>query len=452
MSSCPPLEELRQLLAGALAGDVDQRVGAHVETCAPCQRLLEELTAVRTSPPTNFAAPSGERSAPVTTSKGATQPHERGPRRSGSHGPKLSDDQLHRLRHLLPPDSSDHVSRSVSPGQQTDWPAIPGYEILRQLGQGGMAVVYEARHLRLNRRVALKVVRAGDQAAPERMVRFCAEGEIVAGLRHPNIVQIYEVGTHNKQPYFALELMEGGSLAAALEGKPLPAPAAAELVETLARAMDYAHAQGIVHRDLNPSNILLQMDGKLPNDAPEKRRQGPAHSAIPKISDFGLAKHHDQDSRLTKTGFVMGTPSYMAPEQVRGRNDQVGPPSDGYALGAILYELLTGRPPFQAPTSLEVMNQVTDLDPVPPSRLLPQVPRDLEVICLKCLEKDPTRRYAGCRALADDLRRFLDGEPIQARRVHTLERAWRWARRRPAVAGLLLGLLLVALTGLGGIL
>jgi hypothetical protein len=296
-----------------------------------------------------------------------------------------------------------------------------------------MAVVYEARQLRLNRRVALKMIRAGEHASPEQLVRFCAEGQIVAGLRHPHIVQIYEVGTYRRQPYLALELLEGGSLAEAQGGKPQEARAAAGLVETLALATDYAHGRGIVHRDLNPANVLLTGDG------------------TPKIADFGLAKHLDQDQRLTKTGHVMGTPCYMAPEQVRGENDRVGPLTDVYALGAILYELLTGRPPFQAPTSLEVLNQVGELDPVPPSRLLPGVPRDLEVICMKCLEKEPARRYGSARALADDLRRFLGGEPIQARAVSVLERAWRWARRRPAPAALLTFVLLVAGVGFPGV-
>jgi WD40 repeat protein/tetratricopeptide (TPR) repeat protein len=247
-----------------------------------------------------------------------------------------------------------------------------------------------------------------------------------------------------------MELLDGGRLAEAQAAKPLPARTAAGLIETLARTIDYAHRQGVVHRDLNPANVLL---------APGRERPAADHSAlagrlwldeaVPKISDFGLAKYLDQDSRLTKTGFVMGTPSYMAPEQVRGQNDQVGPAADTYALGAVLYELLTGRPPFLGATALESMNQVAEMDPVPPARLIPQVPRDLEIICLKCLEKEPAKRYASAVALADDLRRFLAGEPIRARQVGTLERAWRWARRRPAVAGLLLAVVAALLAGTG---
>jgi serine/threonine protein kinase len=231
--------------------------------------------------------------------------------------------------------------------------------------------------------------------------------------------------------------MAGGSLAQAQGGKPLPSGVAAGIVETLARAMDYTHAQGIVHRDLNPANILLESPVRAPEPVPEHGRAASTASGLRttdygllKISDFGLAKHQVNDSRVTKSGYVMGTPSYMAPEQVRGENHRVGPVTDVYALGAILYELLTGRPPFQAPNSLEILKQISDLDPMPPSRLLPQVPRDLEAITLHCLEKEPARRYPSALALAEDLWCFQQGKPIRARPVSRLERMRKWARRR----------------------
>jgi WD40 repeat protein/serine/threonine protein kinase len=448
---------LQQFLADELAADAEQALSAHIEVCQRCQQLLEELTAapLKTSGVASCESKSG--TAPAISDIG-NQPAASAPSPSAPQA-RLSDDQLHRLRHLLPTDSSadgaaagEKVFVDASNGcdarAQGEWQEVPGYEILRFLGRGGMAVVYEARQLRLNRRVALKILRAGDQATPEQLVRFCAEGEIVARLRHPHIVQIYEVGTNNKQPFFALELMEGGSLSSALGGKPLAAQPAAQIVETLAHAIDYAHAQGIVHRDLNPSNVLLGSEpGSVRGRSASEADVTGLVGVVLKITDFGLAKYLDQDSRLTRADFVLGTPSYMAPEQVRGQNDRVGKPADIYSLGTILYELLTGRPPFQAPTSLEVMNQVLELDPVSPSRLIPKVPRDLEAICLKCLEKDPLRRYASAAALAEDLRRFRAGEPIEARRVHTLERAWRFAKRRPAPVALLLLLLLMAVVG-----
>lgn len=432
MRACPPREQLEQLLAGELVGAAEQAASEHVEGCPVCQACLEALT----------AGPLGA---------GPVRPESRAPSHppSGSSRPRPSDDQLHRLKHLLPPDHSGERPGlpAQTPTPTPAWPVIPGYEIVRELGQGGMAIVYEARDVRLNRRTALKMVHSGELATPEHLVRFRSEGEILARLRHPNIVQIYEVGTHGKQPYMALELMEGGSLAKALGGRPMPPRPAAALVETLARAVEYAHGQGIVHRDLNPANVLLgNSECGMRNSGLHSEFRIPHSAFQPKVSDFGLARHLSHDSRLTQTGHVMGTPSYMAPEQVRGRADEVGPPTDIYALGAILYETLAGRPPFQAPTTLEVMNQVAEREPVPPSHLFPGVPRDLEVICLKCLEKTPARRYPSAAAVADDLRRFLDGRPIQARRVATVERAWRWAKRRPAVAGLLLGVA-VALVG-----
>jgi serine/threonine-protein kinase len=316
---------------------------------------------------------------------------------------------------------------------------VPGYEVLGELGRGGMGTVYRARHVALNRLVALKVISAGTSADPRELARFRAEAEAVAQLQHPNIVQVFEVGEVSGRPYLALELVEGGTLAHALGGMPLPSRTAAELLESLARAVEYAHSRGVVHRDLKPGNILLQCppSAVLSPDS-SKARLGTAERGLgtPKIADFGLAKRIGADSSQTTTGVVVGTPSYMSPEQAAGLGKLIGPACDIYALGAILYELLTGRPPFQAPSPIDTLQQVVSIDPVPPARLQPKVPRDLETICLKCLQKESRKRYASAAALADDLHRFLDGRPIVARRTSVWERAIKWARRRPAAAAL----------------
>jgi hypothetical protein len=296
---------------------------------------------------------------------------------------------------------------------------IPGYEILGELGRGGMGVVYKARHLALNRLVALKMILSGAHAGPTALARFRTEAEAAAQVQHPNFVQIYEVGEYDGLPFFSLEFVDGRSLAEVIGGKPQPPRQAAEMVETLARAVHAVHEHGLVHRDLKPANVLLTSGG------------------VPKITDFGLAKRLDTRDGRTQSGDVLGTPIYMAPEQASGRIHLIGPHTDLWSLGVILYEMLTGRPPFQAPTGVEVVMQVIEHEPLSPSRLQPALPRDLVTVCLKCLEKDPKKRYPTARALADDLRRFLDGEPIQARPVGRVQRLVKWARRRPAVAALL---------------
>jgi serine/threonine-protein kinase len=313
-------------------------------------------------------------------------------------------------------------------------PRIPGYAIESVLGRGGMGIVFRARHLRLNRLVALKMLLSGAYAGPKDLARFQREAEAVAGLRHPHIVQVHDVGEHDGQPYFTMELVEGGSLAEKLQGTPQPARQAAALLAMLAATMHVAHRGGIVHRDLKPANILLTPDG------------------APKISDFGLARRLHEGTTLTQSGIPVGTPSYMAPEQAQGQAHAIGPAVDVYALGAILYELLTGRPPFQGETAASTIHQVITQDPVPPSRLNFQVPGDLETICLKCLQKPPQQRYEDAQALADDLWRFGEGRPIQARPLGAGARLWRWCRRNPAAAALVaVALLLVGLASGGGV-
>jgi serine/threonine-protein kinase len=296
--------------------------------------------------------------------------------------------------------------------------SVGGYEILGTLGRGAMGVVYKARQRGLKRVVALKMISSGMHASEQHRSRFRAEAEAAATLQHPNLVQIYEIGEHEGQPYISLEFVDGDRLDRKIGGTPQPPSYAAEVVRTLALAMAYAHHTRIIHRDLKPANILLTADG------------------TPKIADFGLAKSLEDDSAHTQTGTIMGTPSYMAPEQAEGKTRQVGTAADIYALGAILYDLLTGRPPFRAATALDTLMQVATLEPVPPRQLQPSIPADLETICLKCLQKEPAKRYASAADLAEDLRRFLAGEAIRARPVSVPERLWRWCRRNPVLASL----------------
>ena len=308
------------------------------------------------------------------------------------------------------------------------------YLIIEKIAAGGMGVVYKARQLGLERIVALKVIRAGVHAGTSELARFQLEARAVAQLQHPNIVQVYEIGEADGQSFLSMEYVSGGGLERKLAKTPLAPLAAAQLAETLARAIHVAHQALIVHRDLKPSNVLLTEEG------------------IPKIADFGLAKQLDQDAGQTHSGAILGTPNYMAPEQAAGQGTNVGPAADIYALGAILYEMLVGRPPFRAASLYEILELVRNEEPVPPSRLQPGLPRDLETICLKCLHKEPGGRYDTALSLAEDLRRFLGHEPIQARPASKAERLRKWARRRPSLAALIL-VSFLALTSLlaGGI-
>jgi WD40 repeat protein/serine/threonine protein kinase len=349
--------------------------------------------------------------------------------------------------------------------------AIEGYELVEVLGTGGMGVVFKARQLSLGRLVALKMLLSAFPVNSDQLSRFRAEAETLARLQHANIVQIYEVGEHEGRPYLVMEYVPGPNLARALAGRPQPARQAAELVGILANAIHVVHEHGIIHRDLKPANILMSGEWGLRNGEQEGEREEllslalsrplpvagrretaneePAHSSLPtpKITDFGIAKRLDGNNSRTRSGAVLGTPSYMAPEQAEGRRGVVGPATDVYALGAILYEMLTGRPPFDGASPAETIAQVLNEEPISPARLRPTLPRDLVTISLKCLEKEPRKRYVTAKELTEDLSRFLAGEPIRARRVGTPERVWRWCRRRPLVAALMMttGLLAVAL-------
>jgi serine/threonine protein kinase len=342
-------------------------------------------------------------------------------------------------------------------------PEVPGYELLRELGRGGMGVVYLARQTKLKRLVALKMILAGVLSKEEDLARFQAEAQIVSQLQHPNIVQVYEIGEHDQYDYYSMEFVPGGTLARRVQLRPLSPREAAQVVQALAQAMQVAHDQGIIHRDLKPANVLLapKSEARSSKSGSEKTETTPSSGPdfawsdveemaatelrmadfIPKVTDFGLAKRL-QAKGLTQTGVVLGTPEYMAPEQALGLPNVQGPAVDIYALGVILYELLTGRPPFKGCNPMDTIQQVITEEVVPVSRLQPKTPRDLQTICQKCLRKEALHRYRSARELAEDLQCFLDGQPIQARPAGPVERTIKWARRKPALAGLLATVLL----------
>jgi serine/threonine protein kinase/predicted Zn-dependent protease len=404
MTCCLEDETLTRLLEEQLAADEHGTVVAHVESCVACQERLRDLTKQCDAQIGLDQYDSKSTNHRLTGESFLSA-------RSSSHLASLFESRAR----------AEAPDRDLS---GAGFPVVAGYDILVVLGHGGMGVVYKARQQRLSRLVALKMIRAGTLAKPEDLARFRVEAEAIAQLRHPNILEIYDIGEINGLPYVALELLEGGSLDDRLAGKPQPARPAAELVATLARAVHAAHQAGIVHRDLKPANVLFTRDG------------------TPKVTDFGLAKRLEEAGH-TETGQVLGSPSYIPPEQARGRSKEVRPAADVYALGAILYEMLTGRPPFQGATPVDTVMQVVHDEPVHPSRLHAEIPRDLETICLKCLAKEQERRYVSAQALAADLECYLADRPIQARRTPLWERSLKWARRRPAYTSLMA----VGLTG-----
>jgi serine/threonine protein kinase len=355
------------------------------------------------------------------------------------------------------PDATGYTPTSDQPRSRAEqqFPRRFGdYELLAEIARGGMGIVYKARHTRLKRTVALKMILTGQLASPEAVERFQMEARAAANLDHPGIVPVYEVGETDGHHFFTMSLVPGGSLHQLLADGPLPPRDAARLVRQVAEAVQYAHEQGILHRDIKPHNILLQRHdsspGVHPSD-PKTRTEETSRAELatwtPKLTDFGLAR--TRESGLSVTGEALGTPSYMPPEQAAGDLKRIGPASDVYALGAVLYCLLAGRPPFQSASPMETMRQVLEQDPLPPRRLNLGVPPDLETVCLKCLEKDPRRRYLTAQALAEELGRFELGEPVQARPVARLERGWRWCRRNPVVASLVAAVVVLLLAGTG---
>lgn len=416
MTPCPSTEQLATLLDEELLQTQKATLEGHLSDCPRCQQTLLGL---------------------ATDTADATE--------------------LERQRQLLRPDPDLHpppvdflaeLRRTCDAvPYATPDASFPGYEILGELGHGGMAVVYRARQIGLNRLVALKIILAGRHAPALKRDRFRREAEAIARLRHPNIIQIHEIGDHNGTPYFSMELVEGGSLRDRLGRTPHSPAAAAALVETLARAIHAAHLAEVIHRDLKPANILLRVSERGTGNVAPSHLAG----ATPVIADFGLALHQDTDFGLTRTGDVLGTPQYMAPEQAKGQRDEVGPATDVHALGVILYEMLTGRVPFAADNEVDTLLRVRYEDAVPPRQLNPSIPRDLQTICLKCLSKEPARRYPTALELAEDLSRFQTGVPVLARPIGSRERAVKWVRRYPLVAALLAGVVVVAGAGFAGV-
>ena len=423
MPDCPTRVILEHFLAGELGDDGEHALSAHLDRCASCQGELARLVdgpAVHRSPFTESDATGRDLDLSFLDRLRMT-----------SVDPAWTPPRWDQVTGGLTLSAGLDLSRS-----RGNRDPVPGYEILGELGRGAMGVVYKARQLSLGRLTALKMILGGEQAGVDDRVRFRAEAEAAGSLRHPNIVQVYEIGEAGGLLFFSMEYIEGQTLKQRLRGTPQPARAAALLLETLARAADYAHRCGIVHRDLKPANVMLETVDLPPCSGLSTQNMSlPTELAglglVPKITDFGLAKRVG-DTLGTQTGQLLGTPTYMSPEQLAGQTGPAAPAVDLYALGCILYESLTGRPPLLDASLEALAARVQREEPIPPRRLQPRCPRDLETICLKCLEKQPARRYASAAELADDLARFLAGEPVLARPPSALDRWGKLARRHRA--------------------
>ncbi len=439
----PTAHTLKEFLDGHLSGNRASEIEEHITVCATCVALMEQLDVV----------------TPVVRAVQRSRVRDDRDTKDISVESSVTHDHLPAIR-AIPVVTVDHVARPIDPNATTapanieaqltqsyvdnpdaaatrsfsdnpqqaprrtkpsanTFDRLDDYELISELGHGGMGVVYKAKQKKLNRIVALKMILAGARARPDTLARFRGEAQAVARLDHPNIVQIYDIGEHDNLPFFSMEYVDGGSLEDQLDHKPMEPTPAAKLMEIVARAMHYAHSKSVVHRDLKPANILVSKEG------------------IPKVTDFGLARQLDDTeggSAGTRTGVIMGTPNYMAPEQAEGKTKSADHLADVYSLGGTLYAMLTGRPPFSGPSVASILSQVRDSDPVSPSLLQPNLPKDLQTITIKCLQKDPAKRYESAAALADDLERFLQGRSIIARPVGSVEKLVRWCRRKKGQA------------------